>query len=66
VLTYEAWKLVSRGYKPTVKLTDVMLKRVYVGERGKRVALRKLEGLKLVSVERRANRNPSVTVFFFE
>jgi len=66
VLVYEAWKLSSRGHKPIVKLTDVMLKRVHVGERGKRVALRKLEELRLVGVERRANRNPLVTVYFFE
>jgi hypothetical protein len=66
VLVYEAWKLSTRGHKPIVKLTDAMLKRVHVGERGKRVALRKLEGLRLVDVERRANRNPLVTVYFFE
>jgi hypothetical protein len=66
VLVYEAWRLSSRGHKPVVKLTDVMLKRVHVGERGKRVALRRLEQLRLVGVERRANRNPIVTVYFFE
>jgi hypothetical protein len=66
VLLYEAWKLVSRGYKPVVKLTDVMLKKVHVGEKGKRAALLKLEQLRLIGVERRANRNPLVTVYFFE
>jgi hypothetical protein len=66
VLVYEGWRLASRGYKPVVKLTDVMLKRVNVGERGKRVALRKLEQLKLVGVERSVNRNPRLTVCFFE
>jgi len=66
VLMHEAWKLTSRGNKPVVKLTDVMLKRVHVGSRGKRSALRKLEQLKLVGVERRANRNPLVTVYFVE
>jgi hypothetical protein len=66
VLVYEAWRLASRGYKPVVKLTDVMLKRVHVGERGKRAALRRLEHLGLVGVERRVNRNPLVTVCFFE
>src|SRR5689334_20547259 len=66
VLVYEAWSLASRGYKPTVKLTDAMLKRVHVGRRGKRAALANLERLKLVDVERRANRNPLVTVHFFD
>jgi hypothetical protein len=66
VLLYEAWKKVSRGYKPVVKLTDVMLKKVHVGEKGKRAALLKLEQLKLVGVARRANKNPNVTVYFFE
>jgi hypothetical protein len=66
VLAYEAWSLSSRGYKPIVKLTDVMLKRVRVGRRGKRNALHKLEQLKLVVVEWRGNRNPLVTVHFFD
>ena len=66
VLLYEAWRLASRGYKPIVKVSDVMMKRVRVGERGKRNALRKLEHLRLVEVEWRANRNPLVTVCFFE
>jgi hypothetical protein len=66
VLVHEAWRLSSRGYKPIVKLTDVMLKRVHVGRRGKRAALMTLERLKLVSVERRANRNPLVRVCFFD
>ena len=50
----------------SVKLTDVMLKRVGVEERGKRTAVATLEQRKLVSVARRANRNPLVTVHFFE
>ena len=66
VLLYEAWRLANRGYKPIVKLTDVMLKRVHVRRRGKRNALRKLEQLGLVAVEWRANRNPLVTVCFFD
>ena len=66
VLVYGAWRLASRGHKPVIKLTDVMLKRVNVGRRGKRAALQKLERLELVGVERRANRNPLVTVYFFE
>jgi hypothetical protein len=64
VLIYEAWKLTSRGLNPTVKLTDTLLKRVYVGRRGKRQALHTLERLKLVGVERRDGRNPLVTVYF--
>jgi hypothetical protein len=66
VLLYEAWRLASRGHKPIVKVSDVMMKRVHVGERGKRNALRRLEQLRLVEVEWRANRNPLVTVCFFE
>ena len=66
VLLYEAWRLASRGYKPIVKVSDVMMKRVHIGRRGKRNALRKLEQLRLVEVEWRENRNPLVTVCFFE
>ena len=66
VLVYEAWSLSSRGGKPVVKLTDVMLRRRHVGRRGKRAALSNLERLKLVDVERRPNRNPLVTVHFFD
>jgi hypothetical protein len=66
VLLYEAWRRVSRGYKPIVTVTDVMARRIRVGERGKRNALRKLEQLRLVEVEWRANRNPIATVCFFE
>jgi hypothetical protein len=43
VLLHEAWRLVSRGHKPVVKLTNGKLKRVGVGERGKRSALLRRE-----------------------
>jgi len=66
VLLDEAWQLSSRGQRPVVKLTNALLRRVGVEKDGKRAALRVLESLKLVSVERRANRNPLVTVHFFE
>jgi hypothetical protein len=66
VLLYEARLLTGRGYSPTVKLTNVMLKRVSVGRKGKKAALAKLGGLGLVSVEDRGRRNPIVTVHFFE
>jgi hypothetical protein len=66
VLLREARVLVARGFKPSVKLTNKMLALVRVGERGKRTALMNLERLKLVDVERRANRNPLVTVHFFD
>jgi hypothetical protein len=66
ILLDEAWQLSNRSFKPIVKLTDVMLKRVGVEERGKRTALVTLEQRKLVSVARRANRNPLVTVHFFD
>ena len=62
ILVYEAWRLTSRNHKPVVKLTSLMLKRGYVGKRGKHNALHKLERLGLVTVEWRRNRNPLVTV----
>jgi hypothetical protein len=66
VLLYEAWKLASRGHRPVVKLTDVMMKRVHVGPKGKRAALKYLSERGLVGVEWRLNRNPLVEVYFFE
>jgi hypothetical protein len=66
VLLYEAWRLASRGYKPIVKVSDVMMKRVHVGRRGKRNALRKLGQLRLVEIEWRGNRNPLATVCFLD
>ena len=66
VLLYEAWRLASRGYKPVVKLTDVMMKRVHVGAKGKRAALQYLSRRGLVGVEWRPNRNPLVEVYFLE
>jgi hypothetical protein len=66
VLLHEAWKLVSSGYKPDVKVTNVMLKRVRVGRKGKRAALLKLSRMGLVGVQWRDNRNPIVTVHFFD
>jgi hypothetical protein len=66
VLLYEAWKLKINGHKPIVRLTDVMLKRVHVGERGKRAALRKLSELRLVGVDQAPGRNPLVIVYFFD
>jgi hypothetical protein len=64
VLLYEAWRLTSRGHKPVVKLTDVMMRRVHVGPKGKRAALRYLSRHGLVSVQWRSNRNPLVEVHF--
>jgi hypothetical protein len=66
VLLYEAWKLVGRGHKPIVKLTNVMLRRVHVGPRGKRTALEYLSERGLIGVEQRSNRNPLVEVYFLE
>jgi hypothetical protein len=66
VLLHEAWKSASNGYRPDVKVTNVMLKRVHVGRKGKRAALLKLSGLGLVSVQWRGKRNPIATVHFFD
>jgi len=66
VLLHEAWKLASGGYRPDVKLTNVMLKRVYVTRKGKRAALLKLSGLGLVDVQWRGQKSPIVTVHFFD
>jgi len=66
VLLYEAWKKKSNGQKPIVKLTSELLKRVHVGEDGKRAAVRKLEELKLVGLEQRSGCNPVVTVYFLD
>jgi hypothetical protein len=66
VLLHEAWKLASNGYKPDVKVTNVMLKRVHVGRKGKRAALRKLSGCGLVGVQRPNDKNPIVTVHFLD
>ena len=35
VLLYEGWRLVSRGYGPIVKLTNVMLAGRHIGRKGK-------------------------------
>jgi hypothetical protein len=64
LLVYEAWKLSSTGHKPVVKVTRTLAKRAYVGDRGKRQALHKLEALKLISVDRRPYSSPLVTVHF--
>ena len=66
VLLHEAWKLASGGYRPDVKLTNVMLKRVYVTRKGKRAALLKLSGLGLVDVQWRGQKSSIVTVHFFD
>ena len=66
VLLYEAWKLKSSGHEPTVKLTNVMLKRANVAAKGKRAALRKLIELRLVGVESLPGRSPLVTVYFLD
>lgn len=65
-LLFEAWRLTSRGHKPIVKLTNVMLKRVGVGRKGKRAALLKLQELRLVGVGWHANKSPTVAVYFLE
>jgi hypothetical protein len=65
-LLYEARRLAGRGHKPIVRLTDAMMKRIHVGPKGKRAALRYLSKQKLVSVQWRSNRNPLVEVFFLE
>lgn len=62
VLLYEAWRLITRGDKPVVKLADIWLKPLRVKAKGKRNALQKLEELNLVAVERRSNKNPTVMV----
>ena len=66
VLLHEAWKLASNGYRPDIKVSNVMLKRVHVGRKGKRAALLKLSSLGLVDVQWRGNRNPIVAVRFFD
>jgi hypothetical protein len=66
VLLHEAWKLASNGYRPDVKVTNVMLKRVHVTRKGKRAALLKLSGLGLVGVQWRGQRSPIVMVHFFD
>jgi len=66
VLLHEAWKLASNGYRPDIKVSNVMLKRVHVGRKGKRAALLKLSSLGLVDMQWRGNRNPIVAVRFFD
>ena len=66
VLLYEAYMLKINGQEPTVKLTNNMLKRVHVGEKGKRAALKKLIELQLVGVEQLPGRSPLVTVYFLD
>jgi hypothetical protein len=58
--------LASSGYRPDVKVSNVMLKRVHVTRKGKRAALLKLSRLGLVDVQWRDNKNPIVTVHFFD
>jgi hypothetical protein len=62
VLLYEAWRLVSQGYRPIVKLTNVMLAGRCIGRKGKKAALLKLSKLGLVTVEERSRKSPLVTV----
>ena len=62
VLLYEAWRVVSGGHEPVVKLTNVMLAGRRVGRKGKKAALAKLRELGLVAVEERGRKSPLVTV----